>query len=75
MRECESERERMEEWQKNVALGVAEDIVEIIRVRHTLQVHGQRFTSYLSLTVKFITSRSSNSKGPFGQNKEDPFHL
>lgn len=40
---------------KNLPLGVAEDIVKIIRVRHTLQVHGERFTSNLSLTVKFIT--------------------
>lgn len=35
--------------------GVAEDIVEIIRVRHMLEVHGERFISNLSLTVKFIT--------------------
>lgn len=40
---------------KNLPLGVAEDIVEIIRVRHTLEVHGERFISNLSLTEKFIT--------------------
>lgn len=32
-----------------------EDIVKIIRLRHTLQVHGERFTASLSLAVKFIT--------------------
>lgn len=43
---------------KNLPLGVAEDIVEIIRVRHTLEVHSQRFISNLSLTVKFITEQA-----------------
>lgn len=38
-------------------LGVAEDIVEIIRVQHMLEVHGKRFISNLSLTVKFITEQ------------------
>lgn len=54
-RNKQEEMEREIAGKKNLPLGVAEDIVEIIRVRHTLQVHGERFTSNLSLTVKFIT--------------------
>lgn len=53
-----NKQEKMEReiaGKKNLPLGVAEDIVEIIRVRHTLEVHGERFISNLSLTVKFIT--------------------
>lgn len=40
---------------KNLPPGAAEDIVEIIRVRHTLEVHAERFISNVSLTVRFIT--------------------
>lgn len=53
-----NKQERMEReitGKKNLPLGAAEDIVEIIRVRHTLEVHSERFISNLSLTVKFIT--------------------
>lgn len=38
--------------------GGTEDIVKIIRVRHTPQVHGEAFTANLSLTEKFITGHN-----------------
>lgn len=49
---------QQEEEKKSTPWGVAEDIVEIIRVRHMLEVHGERFISNLSLTVKFITAQA-----------------
>lgn len=47
--------------------GGTEDIVEIIRVRHTPQVHGETFSANLSLTEKFITAHNfvSDSKDIF----------